>query len=68
MSKRLYSSGARKRGAKKRNQTLTAEERSAVARKGGKARMSTMTSKERSELARKAGKAGGRGRKKAEGV
>jgi general stress protein YciG len=52
--------------AKRRMKTMTADERSEVARKGGKARLTTMTPEQRSEIARKAGLAGGRGRKKAE--
>jgi general stress protein YciG len=49
-----------------RAKSLTAEERSEIARKAGKASRAALTPEERSAIARKAGLAGGRGRKKQE--
>jgi general stress protein YciG len=52
--------------AKLRAKSLTAEERSEIARKAGKASRAALTPEERSAVARKAGLAGGRGRKEKE--
>ena len=51
--------------ARRRMKTMTAEERTEIARQGGKASKAKLTPEERSAIARKAGLAGGRGRNKA---